>query len=184
MRKGDDLTTFIVPKVKNIRSLNLPEPLGPPRPVAGHLYLTWVLHLLFTHLPCVSQRRLDRISRPSSKDFLWCSCGSLCWMVVYLESCSGRMRFEYALGYRPFWGFSSSSCVSTSRQMQGKYISGPSWTTFSGIRTRRIELTLVLHFPSFCSCRVEPRTCKYFHIHRDVLFKIPFTHISILGGPV
>ena len=32
-------TAFIVPKVRKIRSLNLPEPLGPPRPVAGHLYL-------------------------------------------------------------------------------------------------------------------------------------------------
>ena len=39
MRKGDNLTTFIVPKVKKIRSLNLPEPLGPPRPVEGHVYL-------------------------------------------------------------------------------------------------------------------------------------------------
>ena len=39
MRKGDDLTTFTVLKVKKIRNLNLPEPLGPPRPVAGHLYL-------------------------------------------------------------------------------------------------------------------------------------------------
>jgi hypothetical protein len=39
VRKGDDLTTFIVPKVKKIRSLNLPETLGPPRPGAGHLYL-------------------------------------------------------------------------------------------------------------------------------------------------
>ena len=37
MRKGDDLTTFIVPKVEKIRGLNLPEPLGPPRPVAGQL---------------------------------------------------------------------------------------------------------------------------------------------------
>jgi hypothetical protein len=39
VRKGDDLTTFILPKAKKIRSLNLSEPLGPPRPVAGHLYL-------------------------------------------------------------------------------------------------------------------------------------------------
>jgi hypothetical protein len=36
VRKGDDLTTFIVPKVKKIQSLNLPELLGPPRPVEGH----------------------------------------------------------------------------------------------------------------------------------------------------
>jgi hypothetical protein len=39
VRKGDDLTTFIVPKVKKIRSLNLPEPHGPPQPVARQLYL-------------------------------------------------------------------------------------------------------------------------------------------------
>ena len=36
MRKADDLTTFIVPKVLKIRSLNLPDPQGP---VAGKLYL-------------------------------------------------------------------------------------------------------------------------------------------------
>jgi hypothetical protein len=28
-----------VPNVKKIRGLNLPEPLGPPRPVAGDLYI-------------------------------------------------------------------------------------------------------------------------------------------------
>jgi hypothetical protein len=28
VRKGDDLTTFIVPKVEKIRSLNLPDPQG------------------------------------------------------------------------------------------------------------------------------------------------------------
>jgi hypothetical protein len=43
VRKGDDLTSFIVPKVKKIRSLKLPDPLGPPRPVEGHLYLYWSL---------------------------------------------------------------------------------------------------------------------------------------------
>jgi hypothetical protein len=37
--KGDDFTTFIVPKVEKIWSLNLPETLRPPRPVVGHLYL-------------------------------------------------------------------------------------------------------------------------------------------------
>ena len=51
MRKGDDLTTFLVPKVKKIRSLNLPEPPGPPRPVAAHLYLygtdDWITGLRF-----------------------------------------------------------------------------------------------------------------------------------------
>jgi hypothetical protein len=33
------VATFIEPKVKKIRSVNLPEPLGPRRPVTGHLYL-------------------------------------------------------------------------------------------------------------------------------------------------
>jgi hypothetical protein len=39
VHEGEDFTTFIVSKVKKIGSLNRPEPLGPPRPVAGHLYL-------------------------------------------------------------------------------------------------------------------------------------------------
>ena len=39
MREANDLTTFIVPKVEKMWSLNLPERLGPPRPVSGHLYL-------------------------------------------------------------------------------------------------------------------------------------------------
>ena len=38
MRKGEDLTTFLVPNV-NIRSLNLPDAQGPARHVAGKLYL-------------------------------------------------------------------------------------------------------------------------------------------------
>ena len=33
-------TTLVVPKVEKIRALNYPEPLGPPRPVAGYLYFT------------------------------------------------------------------------------------------------------------------------------------------------
>ena len=42
MRKGDDITTFTVPKVKTIRSLNLQEPLGPPRPVVVRTpWATW-----------------------------------------------------------------------------------------------------------------------------------------------
>jgi hypothetical protein len=32
---GDDLTTFIVPKVKKIRSLNLPDPQGPAQACSG-----------------------------------------------------------------------------------------------------------------------------------------------------
>jgi hypothetical protein len=39
VRKGDDLTTFIVPKVEKIRSLNLWILKGLLRPVAGKLYL-------------------------------------------------------------------------------------------------------------------------------------------------
>ena len=35
MRKGDDLTTFIVPKVEKIRSLNLPDPQGPVQACSG-----------------------------------------------------------------------------------------------------------------------------------------------------
>jgi hypothetical protein len=39
VRKGDDLTTFIVQKVKKIRSLNFPDPQGPARPVEGNFYI-------------------------------------------------------------------------------------------------------------------------------------------------
>jgi hypothetical protein len=39
VRKGDDLTTFILQKVKKIRGLSLPEPLEPLRPFARQLYL-------------------------------------------------------------------------------------------------------------------------------------------------
>jgi hypothetical protein len=35
VRKGDDLTTFIVPKVEKIRSLNLPDPQGPAEACSG-----------------------------------------------------------------------------------------------------------------------------------------------------
>ena len=37
MRKDDDLTTFIVPKVEKIRSFILPDPQGPLLPVEGKL---------------------------------------------------------------------------------------------------------------------------------------------------
>ena len=35
MRKGDDLITFIVPKVEKIRGLNLPDPHGPAQACSG-----------------------------------------------------------------------------------------------------------------------------------------------------
>jgi hypothetical protein len=35
VRKGDDLTTFIVPKVEKIRSLNVPDPPGPAQACSG-----------------------------------------------------------------------------------------------------------------------------------------------------
>jgi hypothetical protein len=35
VRKGDDLTTFIVPKVEKIRSLNLPDHQGPAQASSG-----------------------------------------------------------------------------------------------------------------------------------------------------
>jgi hypothetical protein len=35
VRKGDDISTFIVPKVENIRSLNLPDPQGPAQACSG-----------------------------------------------------------------------------------------------------------------------------------------------------
>jgi hypothetical protein len=48
--KGDDLTTFIVPKVEKILSPNLPEALGPPRPVAGQLYLFIYYNLYYNNI--------------------------------------------------------------------------------------------------------------------------------------
>jgi hypothetical protein len=49
MCKGDDLATFIVPKVKKIRRLNLWTPKGQLRPVVGRLYLYFMrmLYVLF-----------------------------------------------------------------------------------------------------------------------------------------
>jgi hypothetical protein len=35
VRNGDELTTFIVPKVEKIRSLNLPDPQGPVQACNG-----------------------------------------------------------------------------------------------------------------------------------------------------
>jgi hypothetical protein len=51
VRKGDDLTTFIVLKEKKIQSLNLPEPLGPLWPVTGHLYLFFFFLFRFKRDP-------------------------------------------------------------------------------------------------------------------------------------
>ena len=81
MRKGDDLTTFIVPKVKKIRSLNLPEPHGSPRPVAGHFTIfiffnvqnnTRVIDFVIKFSSCVSthfdQKVLKTLDNPK---LLW-----------------------------------------------------------------------------------------------------------------
>jgi hypothetical protein len=43
VRKGDDLTTFIVLKVEKIRSLNLPDPEGPAQAWAGKLLVVVVV---------------------------------------------------------------------------------------------------------------------------------------------
>jgi hypothetical protein len=49
VRKGDDLTTFIAPKVEKIWSLNLRIPEGLFRPVAGKLYLSpFINEITFT----------------------------------------------------------------------------------------------------------------------------------------
>ena len=42
-------TTLVEPKVEKIRGLNLPEPLGPPRPVAGYLYFTICIKCIMEH---------------------------------------------------------------------------------------------------------------------------------------
>jgi len=46
-------TTLVVPKRQEIRGLNYPEPLGPSRSVAGHLYFTLLKTVLdFKLWPC------------------------------------------------------------------------------------------------------------------------------------
>ena len=52
MRKGDDLTAFIVPKVEKIQSLNLPDPQGPAQACGGKTFITskrirWAGHVLY-----------------------------------------------------------------------------------------------------------------------------------------
>jgi hypothetical protein len=42
VHRGDDITTFIVPKVEKIRTLNLRIPKVLHRPVAGKVYLFFV----------------------------------------------------------------------------------------------------------------------------------------------
>ena len=64
MRRGDDHTTFIVPKVTNIRSLDLPDSQGPFRACScEHLFYSilawcqgryWVRHLYRFGLLCVA----------------------------------------------------------------------------------------------------------------------------------
>ena len=65
-----------MPKVKKIRSLNLPEPLGPPRPFAGHLYLYYEKASLFssTSIPCTRSNKLPNVERQTTdiSSFLCC----------------------------------------------------------------------------------------------------------------
>jgi hypothetical protein len=65
-----------MPKVKKIRSVNLPKPLGPPRPVAGHLYLFYLTimeHGYCTSTVMFSQRDLCIWIFPKIEDQLfWC----------------------------------------------------------------------------------------------------------------
>ena len=46
MLKADDLTTFIVPNVKKIRSLNLPDPQGPVEACSGTAFYTTHIYTL------------------------------------------------------------------------------------------------------------------------------------------
>jgi hypothetical protein len=64
VRKGDDLTIFIVPKVEKIRSLNLCIPKGLLRPVAGECYLYLYLYLFnnsTNNIPSFSHKTLAMI---------------------------------------------------------------------------------------------------------------------------
>ena len=48
MRKGDDLTTLIVPKVEKIRSFNLPDPQGPAKTCSGKTLPLPLHHMIQT----------------------------------------------------------------------------------------------------------------------------------------
>ena len=51
MRKGDDLTTFIAPKVEKIRNLILPDPQGPAQACSGNSlpFTLPVMNTSFSH---------------------------------------------------------------------------------------------------------------------------------------
>jgi hypothetical protein len=79
VRKGDDRTTFVVPKVNKIRRLNLPEHLGPPRPVAGHLHLFIPVYIKFSFTGSAEVGIRNKISPPavgvsSVKTRVYCDC--------------------------------------------------------------------------------------------------------------
>ena len=62
MRNGDDLTTFIVPKVEKIRSLNFCIPKGLLRPVAGEFYLyLYLFNNSTNNIPSFSHKTLAMI---------------------------------------------------------------------------------------------------------------------------
>jgi hypothetical protein len=53
VRLADDLPSIVVPKTSRKSGvLTYPEPLGPPRPVAGNLYFTFILYCVYISL-CV-----------------------------------------------------------------------------------------------------------------------------------
>ena len=91
-------TTLIVPNVKKIRGLNLPEPLGPPRPVADDLYLYLYLHLTITPGTKTSRRSLGICRQKSAVSI----CGSFGWKRLHIASQSvfcvkDRLRLKIQL---------------------------------------------------------------------------------------
>jgi hypothetical protein len=63
VRKSDDLTTFIVPKVEKIWSLNLPDPQGPAQACSGKpLPFTWDLRTGFITFENINKINIFTIS--------------------------------------------------------------------------------------------------------------------------
>jgi hypothetical protein len=64
VREGDDLTTFIVPKVEKIRRLNLPDPQGPAQACSGKILLNFILRVR-------QSKKRDHVARMASDGVLF-----------------------------------------------------------------------------------------------------------------
>jgi hypothetical protein len=137
--KGDDLTTFTVPKVEKIRSLNLPEPQGRLRPVAGKLYL-----LLFhsangfmnapqCYVTCISS--LPVLFKVLLASFIWLREAAISASTVFL------------------WGGGVLTCVVTLVRLRRTILTKTkrSWTIILSWCTQFVEL----RYPHYLTVRLQ-----------------------------